>query len=176
MSYRLQFQLAALLYCFTSLAMANQRWFQVELMVFQQQAPNTETFAQSQSLIRPVSRYAQASTGAKTLQGTYNRLKRAGAYQPFYYQSWKIPVASGSISLPIEVTEPAVDLTGWIKIQRGNLLHVIADLEFSPPESAGVIYRLNEKRRVLLNEVHYLDHPKFGVVVKVSPVEMESLQ
>ena len=69
-----------------------------------------------------------------------------------------------------------MDLNGWIKIQRGHLLHVIADLEFGTEESEGVIYRLNEKRRVLLNEVHYLDHPEFGAVVKVSPVQLESLQ
>jgi hypothetical protein len=31
-----------------------------------------------------------------------------------------------------------------------------------------VIYRLNEKRPIKLNDVYYLDHPKFGVIVKVS--------
>lgn len=166
--------LAVLLFCFTSLAYAEQRWFQVELIVFQQHAPTSELFEQTATEIAPVNRYAKA--GKKTLQNTYNRLRRSAAYRPFYYQSWRIPVASGSVSLPIDVSEPDIDLNGLIKIQRGHLLHVIADLEFSPAESVGVIYRLNEKRRVLLNEVHYLDHPKFGAIVKVSPVEMESLQ
>ena len=168
--------LAVLLFCFNSLAFADQRWFQVELILFQQQAPSSEIFEQTETEINPVARYAPTRAGDKTLQNTYNRLKRAAAYQPFYYQSWRISVNSGSVSLPIDVSEPDVDLNGWIKIQRGHLLHVIADLEFGTEESEGVIYRLNEKRRVLLNEVHYLDHPEFGAVVKVSPVQLESLQ
>jgi len=166
----LKIQFAVLLVCFNSLAVADQRWFQVELIVFKQQAPNTEIFEQTTTQIGSINRYAQASAGNKTLQYTYNRLKSARSYRPFYYKSWRIPVADGSVSLPINVSEPEVDLNGWIKIQRSDLLHVIADLEFSPNGSNGVIYRLNEKRRVLLNEVHYLDHPKFGAVVKVSPL------
>ena len=50
----------------------------------------------------------------------------------------------------------------------------MADLEYSPlnfDEPEDLIYRIAEKRRVLLNEVHFLDHPYFGVLVKVSPVE-----
>ena len=171
MRYRLKIQLAVLLFCFSNLALASQRWFQVELIVFQQQSTNTELFTQTETEIGPVNRYARASRGSKTLQGTYNRLRRARGYQPFYYQSWRIPVASGSVSLPIDVSGHNADLNGWIKIQRGHLLHVIADLEYSPAISEGVKYRLNEKRRVLLNEVHYLDHPEFGAIVKVSPVK-----
>ena len=176
MSYQLRIQFALLLFCFNTLVLADQRWFQVELIVFQQHAPRSELFEQTTTEIAPVARYAQARTGKKTLQNTYNRLRRSRSYRPFYYQSWRIPVASGSVSLPIDVAEPDVDLNGWIKIQRGSLLHVIVDLEFSPAEFEGVIYRLNEKRRVLFNELHYLDHPLFGAVVKVSPVEQESLQ
>lgn len=173
MSYRLKIQFALLLFCFNNWALAEQRWFQVELIVFQQQAPNSEIFDQIETEIEPVGRYARVSASNKTLQGTYNRLKRASAYQPFYYQSWRIPVNSGSVSLPIDVSGVNEGLSGWIKVQRGELLHVIADLEFSPPayEAERLIYRLKEKRRVLLNEVHYLDHPLFGAVVKVSPVE-----
>ncbi|RLA22609.1 MAG: hypothetical protein DRQ62_07710 [Gammaproteobacteria bacterium] len=174
MSYQLKIQFALLLFSFNTLALADQREFQVELIVFQQQAPNSEVFQQTETELKPISRYAQVKSGSKTLQYIFSRLKRAGAYQPFYYQSWRIIVASNSKSFPIEISQPGIDLNGWIKVQRGNLLHVIADLEFSPAESDGLIYRLNEKRRVLLNDVHYLDHPMFGAVVKVSPVQLES--
>jgi hypothetical protein len=49
----------------------------------------------------------------------------------------------------------------------------LADIELSPSERVeedGLIYHLKEKRRVLFKEVHYLDHPKFGLIVKVSPI------
>ena len=173
MNYRMKIQLALLLFFFNNWALADQRWFQVELIIFQQQAPNTEIFEQTQSEIEPVARYARASTGSKSMKGTYSRLKRSKDYRPFYYQSWRIPVSSGRVSLPIGVSGVNENLNGWIKVQRGDLLHIIADLEYSPVSMGNerLIYSLKEKRRVLLNEVHYLDHPMFGAVVKVSPVK-----
>lgn len=175
MSYRLRIPLALLLFCYNSWAVADARWFQVELIVFEQQAVNTELFEQTESAIKSENNYADVKPGTQTLGNAFNRLKRSSTYQPLYYQSWKISVPSRQLSLPIEVSAPELGLKGWLKIQRGNLLHVLVDLEYTQEaaESAGLIYRLNEKRRVLLNEVHYLDHPYFGLVVKVSPVESE---
>ncbi len=173
MTKRLTLFFAVLLFWFNGLALAEQRWFQIELIVFTQQAPNSEIFEQTQSELQPVGRYARASSGSKSLQNTYNRLKAAGAYRPFYYQSWRIPVASNSASLPINISGIDKQLKGWLKIQRGQLLQILADIEYRPDgtEEDRLIYRINEKRRVLLNEVHYLDHPVFGAIVKVSPIE-----
>ena len=36
--------------------------------------------------------------------------------------------------------------------------------------------RFNEKRRMRSNEVHYLDHPMLGVVIKFTPVAQDELQ
>ncbi len=59
-------------------------------------------------------------------------------------------------------------MNGFVHIQRGQTLQLIVDLEYTPAQvnSEAFIYRLNENRRIKLNEVHYLDHPKFGVVAK----------
>lgn len=182
MQYLCKIQLAVLFFAFINLAAAGERLLQIELIVFQQQVPSTEIFKQTQTLLKPVAQYAHTSTGTKSLQTIYHQLQQSKIYQPFYYQSWQILASSNSISLPIAVVEPEADLIGWIKIQRSYFLHLIVDLEFSPtnlefgaPEPVNIIYRLNEKRRVLLNDLHYLDHPKFGAVVKVSPIEQENL-
>ena len=51
-----------------------------------------------------------------------------------------------------------------------------------PQEVAGPIYPfrhavlLQQKRRMRSNEVHYLDHPLFGVVVQLTPVSEEELE
>lgn len=167
MSNRLKIQFAVFLLCFSNWAFAGQRTYQVELIAFQQQAANSEVFSEQGVTASPVARYARTGKGNKSLNHMYSNLKSAKNLRPFYYQSWRISVASGSISLPINISLAGQDLAGWIKVQRGELLHVIADIEFTP--SSGEKYRLNEKRRVLLNDVHYLDHPKFGVIIKVSP-------
>jgi len=174
MSVRLKIQFFLLLFCSCSWANAETRQFQVELIVFEQSAPTTELFEQVETKIAPVRGYASVQSGTKTMNSSYSRLSRAGNYRPFYYASWQVQVKSNQVSLPIHISSRAQNLDGWIKIQRGNLLHVVADLEYSPAhsdESESLIYRIAEKRRVLLNEVHFLDHPYFGVLVKVSPVE-----
>ncbi len=174
MSIRLKIQFFLLLFCCYSWAYADTRLFQVELIVFEQSAPTTELFEQTETKIAPVKRYSSVRSGTKTMNSNYSRLSRADSYRPFYYESWQIQAKSNRVSLPIHISSHAQNLEGWIKIQRGSLLHVVADLEYSPlnsDESEGLIYRIAEKRRVLLNEVHFLDHPYFGALVKVSPVE-----
>jgi len=174
MSIRLKIQLFLLLSCCHGGANAETRLFQVELIVFEQSAPTTELFEQVETKIAPVRRYASVQSGTKTMNSNYSRLSRAGSYRPFYYESWRVQAKSNQVSLPIHISSRAQNLEGWIKIQRGSLLHVVADLEYSPvhsDESEDLIYRIAEKRRVLLNEVHFLDHPYFGALVKVSPVK-----
>jgi len=163
-----------LLFFFNSGVLADERVFQVEMIIFQQSAPNTELFDQLESEIETIQRYAKAAEGTKTMVSIYRRLDRSPDYRPFFYKSWRLAVKSGRVSLPVHVSVVNENLDGWVKVQRGNLLHVVTDLEYRSKDLIGtedLIYRINEKRRVLLNEVHYLDHPYFGVVVKVSPVE-----
>jgi len=159
---------------FTSWVQAEERIFQVEMIIFQQSAPNTELFEQTEREIAVVRRYVKTEVGTKTMASIYRRLDKSADYRPFFYKSWRLGVKSGQVSLPIHISLANENLEGWVKVQRGHLLHVITDLEYSPKglvETEDLIYRINEKRRVLLNEVHYLDHPYFGVVVKVSPIE-----
>lgn len=174
MSVRLKIQFFLLLFCCYSGANADTRLFQVELIVFEQSAPTTELFEQTETKIAPVKHYAEVQPGIKTMNASYRRLQRADSYRPFYYESWQIRAKSNRVSLPIHISSHAQNLEGWIKIQRGKLLHVIVDLEYSPTnldEPESLIYRIAEKRRVLLDEVHFFDHPYFGALVKVSPVD-----
>ncbi|NOQ63672.1 MAG: hypothetical protein GQ582_04105 [Methyloprofundus sp.] len=165
MSYRGYSQFALLLFCLSHLGFAEARSYKVELIAFQQQAPNSELFVAEE--VPVAARYAQVAKGSKSLQYIVNNLKNAKGMRPFYYQSWRIAVSGGRTSFPIDVSVVGKPLKGWIKLQRGELLHVLADLEFNSGEMS---YRLKEKRRVLLKEVHYLDHPKFGAIIKVSPL------
>ena len=167
------------LFCFLALllvqstAFADRRQFNVEVIAFKQSAPNSEIFAQTETEIDAVNRYARSIRGKKTMNSLYRRLDKSGEYRPFYYQAWQVQGRSGQVSLPVDIYDASQKLKGWIKIQRSDLLHVLVDVEWSPSESAeedGLIYHLKEKRRVLLKDVHYLDHPKFGLIVKVSPI------
>lgn len=73
---------------------------------------------------------------------------------------------------------PSAVLDGTIRLRRARYLHVDADLVYyRPPAIARVIgsepepslFRLTESRRMRSSELHFLDHPMFGVLVEVRP-------
>jgi len=53
------------------------------------------------------------------------------------------------------------EANGWIKVYANDLLFVHLDIDVNG-------YRMTEKRRLKLNEKHFFDHPKFGVLLQVS--------
>lgn len=87
------------------------------------------------------------------------------------------------------------EILGTLQVTRQRYLHVQADLLFrdwanpeletgplaqnQPGQWSGIemqpfqaaTYRLNETRRLRSNRLHYLDHPKFGMVVIITPFE-----
>lgn len=81
---------------------------------------------------------------------------------------------------------PSPRLEGTINISRGRYLHVWLDLlyrpEKKPAQSSGFFsflaedktpdaYRLTQQRRVRSGELHYFDHPRFGVLALITPYE-----
>lgn len=85
-------------------------------------------------------------------------------------------------------------LEGWLRVFENRLLFVEADIvaqvtptnrqprvpvystreqaqEHAGWEPAPESFRIQERRRVKLNELHYFDHPFFGLLVRVSRAE-----
>ena len=108
--------------------------------------------------------------------------------QPLYEkrESVRVPVTLMSPG-PVAPGQPYISInppvTGSIQVFENRLLFVDIDItnEFPtevPDFAVGSrlarppgTYRLQEKRRVKLNEIHYFDHPFFGVLIRVSRVE-----
>ena len=63
------------------------------------------------------------------------------------------PACLDQAQAPLDANEPHVPVSPW--------RHAVA---------------LTEKRRMRSEEVHYLDHPMLGVVVKLTPVSEEELE
>jgi len=60
-------------------------------------------------------------------------------------------------------------LDGTVNLIAGEILQVDVDLLYRDP-TLGVPVRLQESRRLRSGELNYLDHPRFGVLVRVAPV------
>jgi len=87
------------------------------------------------------------------------QIKRSPNYTLLHYYSWGQAALPYQKSANFRVIEQ--DINGWIKIYAEQLLFANIDLDY-------LGYRLNEKRRLKLNERHFFDHPKFGLLVQVS--------
>ena len=82
---------------------------------------------------------------------------------------------------------PGATLEGTIDLSRNRYLHLDVDLLYRPPaapQSAGLFsifqadqpritaFRLHQSRRVRSKQLHYFDHPRFGLLTVVTPVEL----
>ncbi|WP_237064780.1 CsiV family protein [Microbulbifer guangxiensis] len=87
---------------------------------------------------------------------------------------------AGSITLPLPpVAEPEVfgepmDLAGQVAARPATLSTMSA--EPRAPMTATRVALLQQERRMRSGELHYLDHPRFGVLIEVRTVEQEEPQ
>lgn len=94
------------------------------------------------------------------------------------------PAADNSAATPPLVDDlegpPAPYIDGTIKLIRKRFLHVEADFIYRAPyiddkdnllarKQWPQAFRLQETRRMRSREIHYLDHPMFGVLILATP-------
>ena len=134
--------------------------YQVEVLVFENNTP--QPAFESQHYSPPLDPESPAETWTVTpslLLEEAKSLAESPDYELIHYLSWGQESLPLSESAAYHVLEPNVN--GWIKVYANQLLFANLDLEYDG-------YRMNEKRRLKLDEKHFFDHPKFGVLMQVS--------
>ena len=119
------------------------------------------------------------------------RLKRSAGYRPLLHVAWLQPGYTRSDARKVHIhtnlpnrfrTTGELDLSdrhvvdGTLRLSRARYLHLEADLlhQREIPIDAPInvdLFRLQESRRMRSREVHYIDHPLFGLLVLVTPYE-----
>lgn len=64
-------------------------------------------------------------------------------------------------------------LSGLVRVTRGRFLHIDADLYLRDADTAQPL-RAMLYRRMRSDELHYLDHPKLGIVIRADRVVTQS--
>lgn len=177
---------------------AELNWYKMELIVFEQQSPTDEGFRQrNQSLEWPEDlkrlnsadgqRYASVAVGSG-MASVFRKLERSPDHTPLSQLAWMQPVEKDKSGKAVRISREEVD--GYIRLQRGTYLHLVVEMKYTPSsygditlpfeysdnlfgETSTENYYIKERRRILLKEMHYFDHPKFGVIVQVSPLAVE---
>lgn len=120
------------------------------------------------------------------------RMSGSGHYRTLFYGRWLQPISSASHSLPLyvqggkslaartqlsmpddQVTATQLpELQGTIKLTGSNLLHLSTNLWFATNRNGKRIFsHIDESRRLKSGELHYLDNPLFGVLIRVTPTK-----
>jgi len=64
-------------------------------------------------------------------------------------------------------------VSGTLKLRLGRFLHLDTRLVFTDTENVKS-YRLSQSRKMRSGEFHYIDNPRFGLLVKIVPLEESS--
>lgn len=129
--------------------------------------------------------YRVLPDSAQRLAGASGVLGRSARSRVLLHTGWRQPTQNGRrIRLQnesrVEGPAPALgllggsspELDGWLELEAGRGLRLNLDLLFGRQGSAVVdSFRLRQTRVLTPGELHYFDHPAFGAIVRVDPME-----
>ena len=118
----------------------------------------------------------------------YEHLDRLGAYEPLLHFGWTQPTYADRVSEPRPLSffvTPPEGLEGDLNLYLSRYLHLAVNLQLDAPSTHAALnsygnevvldyptrYRINEDRIFRNGELRYFDHPKFGVLAKITRVE-----
>ena len=136
-----------------------------------------------EAAVSPDNRFSRLRRSDFTMGDIRARLDRLDAYRPVMHFGWTQTTYPAEQTRSIRLsslTTPAGGFDGTVKLYLSRFLHLVVDLQmnteadrvadtFAP--AATVSYRIQEDRIFRSGELRYFDHPKFGVLAKVSRVE-----
>ncbi|MEM8683974.1 MAG: CsiV family protein [Pseudomonadota bacterium] len=132
--------------------------------------------------------YLLSPTELLELADVRTSLERRSTYRPLLHAAWTQQALPEERALVVDLdklAEPPDALSGSFTLYLSRFLHLVVDLELDHggepglpievewPGQAGepLSYRINEDRIFRSGETRYYDHPRFGVVAKVTRVE-----
>ena len=148
---------------FSVSAQAMARDYKVEVILFENLSPSNAT--ESHDYEPPKRLTAGSKTWALSptmLLDELEKIERSSEYEVKQHYSWGVESLPYQNSANFTISE--IDAQGYIKVYAEQLLFTNIDLDYNG-------FRMKEKRRLKLNERHFFDHPKFGLIMQVSRLE-----
>ena len=121
------------------------------------------------------------------LRHEYRKLEAIAAYEPLLHAGWVLPGLPEADSKPFDLkTLGVVNPRGTVRVHLSRFLHITLDLTYQARRlprhrrqaRATASTRSCSRRSIdwtatrsaRSTELHYFDHPAFGVLVRVTPV------
>ena len=160
-------------------ATAQTTWYAVEMIIFANldgDGRYAESWRDEHGLpdragALPVGTGAVAAVSPSDyrLSGIWQALRASRGYRPLRHLAWTQRGTSERSAPQILVgEEPDAPVQGVVQLSRSRFLHVKADLVYQDVDRS---YRFTARRKMRSNELHYLDHPMFGLLVIATPLQ-----
>ena len=141
--------------------------------------------------------YRLMASSELSLGAVRNRLRRSARYRPLLHMGWRLPGLSSDAARPVHVgpgpgegeagaAKPAgaerATVHGTMTVSLARYLQVDVDLLYTrpaggeaaapdtAPDTTPARFRLVSERRMRSGELHYVDHPLFGVLILLTPI------
>lgn len=120
--------------------------------------------------------YARLPNSRMTLNSVASRMHRAsGNPVQLTHMLWRQPALSKNDATPVYISGKTKigTLVGTAKVSARRYLHLDLDLllESSNGPAPNGLYRMQAHRRMRSGELHYIDHPAMGVLVRITRVK-----
>ena len=98
--------------------------------------------------------------------------KGINVYIPQEYTQYNrfVPAATGPTFSEGSREITTTTVSGVLEVSLGRFLHLDARLVYTDPDT-GRSYRLDQSRKMRSRELHYIDNPKFGMLVRIIPLD-----
>ncbi len=164
--------------------------YDVEIIVFRHLAPsdggerwNTpviNTYASQRAF--PEDEFTELAYRLYQMKGITRALENSRDYEVLYHRAWRQLAYDkrNSVAYPVETeieNGKQKSVRGRVRLIRERFLHLDVDLFLmalqgqasASPDNRIPQFQLNEKRRIRSGELHYFDHPRFGMIARVTP-------
>jgi len=179
--------------CFSLPAAAEEPWYKVEILVFAHSSPSALKEQRWRDLKVPRrpdaielgnggnGAYQRLPGNNLVLTAEKNRLSEQADYRTLFHGAWYQPVSAAGSAHPVRIRggklmpNNAYELDGYLTLDMDDYLNVRPDLYYSflAPDSTDsngdkvLTVNLKTSRRVNADEIHYIDHPLFGMLVVI---------
>lgn len=119
----------------------------------------------------------------RRLTAVAEALRRSSQYRPLAHLNWRQALVEPSAARAVDIAAlagasddravPRVE--GSLRLSVARYLHLETDLRlieddsYATLEDRTAIYRLQQSRRMRSGELHYLDHPRLGILALITP-------
>jgi hypothetical protein len=154
--------------------------YEVEVLVFETQLPDlegSELWTKAPKPVDATAITAEQLAPTNDFNSMLTALHADNRFRVLLHMRWAQTAEAKSNGPPMQLATANDELSGTLKFYLSRFLHLELNVSLQPQTNAGVpvgenapSYSISEQRRVKSNELNYFDHPKFGVLVRVSPV------